>query len=157
VSELRLRNAVRAVVVDPAERVLLVRLEFPHWTGWAAPGGGVDAGEADEDALRRELSEEAGLETFHLGPLVWTRTHELVFGDWDGQIECYYLVLTPSFDPAPALGWTELNAECLTAVRWWTPDELEAAGTEFAPRRLPLLLRELLLHGPPAEPIDVGI
>ncbi|HEX2427771.1 MAG TPA: NUDIX domain-containing protein [Gaiellaceae bacterium] len=38
-SGLRLRDAVRAVVVDPDERVLLVRFEFPNRTGWATPGG----------------------------------------------------------------------------------------------------------------------
>jgi len=27
----------------------------------------------------------------------------------------------------------------------------------FAPRRLQLLFRELLLHGPPLEPVDVGV
>jgi hypothetical protein len=35
--------------------------------------------------------------------------------------------------------------------------ELEAATTVFAPRRLPLLVRELLLQGPPADPIDAGV
>ena len=58
-SALRLRDAVRAVVVDPDDRVLLVRFEFPHWIGWATPGGGVDSGETDEAAIRRELAEEA--------------------------------------------------------------------------------------------------
>jgi hypothetical protein len=37
-------------------------------------------------------------------------------------------------------------------------DELEAAeGTTFSLRRLPLLLRELLLHGLPAKPVDAGL
>lgn len=156
-STVRLRSAVRGLVLDQNDRVLLVRLEFPHWSGWAAPGGGVDPGEADEAALRRELAEEAGLESFELGPLVWTRRHELESGDWAGQVERYYLVRTPSFEPSPRLGWDVLNAEYLTAIRWWTVGELEAADAEFAPRRLPLLVRELILHGPPAEPLDAGV
>jgi hypothetical protein len=45
----------------------------------------------------------------------------------------------------------------VTAQRWWTRDELDAATALFSPRRLPSLLRELLEHGPPAEPIDVGV
>ena len=78
-TELRIREAVRAVVLDPNDRVLLVRLEFRHWTGWAMPGGGVDEGETDEIALRRELAEEAGPEGFDLGSSVWTRRHLLEF------------------------------------------------------------------------------
>ena len=102
-SGLRLRDAVRAVVVDPDERVLLVRFEFPNWTGWATPGGGVDPGETDAEALRRELEEEVGLDASELGPLVWMRTHLFELGiDWDGQVERYYLVRAPAFEPVPS-------------------------------------------------------
>ena len=51
--------------------------------------------------------------------------------------------------------WEQLREEGMTAVRWWTLDELEAAETLFAPRRLPELLRSLLEDGPPSEPVDV--
>jgi 8-oxo-dGTP pyrophosphatase MutT (NUDIX family) len=156
-SQPRLRDAVRALVVDDDDRVLLVRFEFPNWVGWATPGGGIDPHETDEDAIRRELAEEVGLEAFSLGPLIWTRTHLFELGDWDGQVERYFLVRTEAFAPAPRLTWPELNAEYVTAVRWWRLEELEAFECQFAPRRLPLLVRELILHGPPAEPIDVGV
>jgi 8-oxo-dGTP diphosphatase len=156
-AELRLRDAVRTVVVDPREHVLLVRFEFPRWVGWATPGGGVARGESDEEALCRELAEETGLDGFELGPIVWTRTHLFELGDWDGQVERYYLVRAASFEPTPRLSWVELNAEYVTAVRWWSPRELEGAADEFAPRRLPSLVRELIVHGPPVEPVDVGV
>jgi 8-oxo-dGTP diphosphatase len=155
----RLRQATRAVVLDPDGAVLLVRFDFGGRVVWATPGGGVEPEERDEDALRRELDEEAGLVGFELGPLVWTRTHRVPLGGgrWDGQTERYYLVRTERFEPAPRLTWAELRAEGMTAVRWWTLDELEAADEVFAPRRLPELVRELILHGPPWEPFDVGL
>lgn len=156
----RLRLAIRAIVLDEADRMLLVRFDFgDRGVVWATPGGGIEDGESDEHTLRRELSEEAGLEGFVLGPQVWTRTHRVPLGGgrWDGQSERYYVVRTRSFEPAPRLSWEELRREGMTAVRWWTPEELEASEALFAPRRLPLLVRELLLHGPPAEPIDVGV
>ena len=158
-SALRLRSAARALVIDADERILLVRFDFPNRTVWATPGGGIDEGESDEAALRRELSEEAGLEEFHLGELVWTRTHHVPFGGgrWDGQTERFYLVRTAVFDPAPRLTWEQLRDEGVTAVRWWTPEELEAADAVFAPRRLPSLVRTLVVEGPPANPIDVGV
>src|SRR5438093_9149658 len=78
------RSAVRAVVLDRDDRILLV--QFRDGVGqvwWATPGGGVQEGESDMDALRRELVEEAGLSDFELGPEIWTREH--VFA-WMGRI-----------------------------------------------------------------------
>lgn len=157
--ELRIRPATRAVILDPEDRILLMRFDFRDREVWATPGGGIDDGETDEDALRRELVEEAGLEGFELGPLIWTRTHQtpLEGGRWDGQTERLYLVRTAAFEPAPRLTWEELRSEGMTAIRWWTASELEAAETVFSPRRLPALVRSLLADGPPPEPVDVGI
>ena len=63
VDGLRIREAVRALVIDPQHRVLLVRFEFPRsGTRWALPGGGLEPGESDHDALRRELAEELGID-----------------------------------------------------------------------------------------------
>ena len=154
----RLRRATRAVVLDEDDRILLVRFNAPDREVWLTTGGGVEEGESDEDAIRRELLEEAGLAEFELGPLIWTRTviQPLDGGLWDGQSERFYLVRTRSFDPVPGLSWTELQAEGMTAVRWWTLAELETAQTLFAPRRLPSLLRGLLAAGPPGMPVDVG-
>jgi 8-oxo-dGTP pyrophosphatase MutT (NUDIX family) len=155
----RLRLAARAIVVDDDERILLVRFDFGDRVVWATPGGGIEVGETDEQAIRRELLEEAGLDRFDLGPHVWTRTHHvpLAGGRWDGQTERYYLVRTTPFEPTPRLTWEELRLEGMTAVRWWTLDELEATDATFAPRRLPLLVRSLVRDGPPAEPLDVGV
>lgn len=158
-SEPRVRQAVRAVVLDPDDRVLLVRFEFPDQAMWATPGGGIEEGETDEHALQRELLEEVGLESFDLGPQIWRRTHffERPILAFDGQHERYYLVRTPPFEPEPRLSWDELRHEGMSAVRWWTQEELAASAEMFAPRRLPALVSGIVRDGPPAEPIDVGV
>jgi ADP-ribose pyrophosphatase YjhB (NUDIX family) len=154
------REAARALVLDPDDRVLLVRFVNPE-TGqafWATPGGGIDSGEALEEELRRELREETGLEDVELGPVVWTRREEFV---WAGrklrQSERIVLVRTPSFEPQPQLSVAQLAAEGVHEVRWWTLAELESSRAAFYPRRLAQFLRQLLEAGPPAEPIDVGL
>lgn len=146
-------------MVDPEERVLLVRFEFPGRTLWATPGGGIEPGETPEDAIRRELAEETGLEAIEIGPVVWTRLHIIPFigGQWDGQREQYHLVRTAAFTPAPRLSWEQLNAEYVFELRWWSQAELGVAAETFAPRRLPELVRSLLRDGPPAQPVDAGV
>ncbi|MET0144854.1 MAG: NUDIX domain-containing protein [Ilumatobacteraceae bacterium] len=157
---LRIRPAVRALVLDPDDRVLLVRFEFPTVTVWATPGGGQEAGEDDEATLRRELHEELGLAPDEIGPHVWTRTHEIPFidGRWDGQRDHVYLVRTEAFEPRPALSWEQLRAERVHELRWWTPTELAAAiDVLFAPRRLPELVAGVIADGPPPTPLDSGV
>jgi ADP-ribose pyrophosphatase YjhB (NUDIX family) len=158
---LRIRQAVRAIVLAPDPAVLLVRFEFPTATVWAPPGGGIEPGESAADALRRELHEEAGLVGPDIGPEVWHRTHIVPFidGSHDGQHDRYFVVPVPAgFTPQPTLSWAQLRAEYVHELAWWTPAELVAAeGAVFAPRALPMLVADLVAHGPPPEPIDVGV
>jgi ADP-ribose pyrophosphatase YjhB (NUDIX family) len=51
-----------ACVLDDAGRVLLLKHAFRTGSGWGLPGGFIEQGEQPEEALRRELREEVGLE-----------------------------------------------------------------------------------------------
>jgi len=150
------RPAARALVLDRNDRVLLVQFRDEQgqiW--WATPGGGIDEGESAEDAIRRELAEEAGLGAFKLGPEVWQREH--VFA-WAGQIlhqrERIFLVRVDDHDPSPTV---DLAAEQVHEVRWWTLAELETTGETLVPARLAYYLRQLLQEGPPATPFDTRV
>lgn len=64
-------RCVGAVVFDHIDRLLLVRrVNAPGKGRWSVPGGRVEAGENDHQAVLREVVEETGLDveiTGHLG------------------------------------------------------------------------------------------
>ncbi len=51
-----------ALVFNDAGEVLLLKHRFRMGSGWGIPGGFLELGEQPEEALRRELREEVGLE-----------------------------------------------------------------------------------------------
>ena len=114
---LPIRLGVRALVVDPDRRVLLLHYENEHQSWWIPPGGGVDPGESDEQTLRRELREEIGLEELEIGPVLWERTHWfLLEPGHSGQRNRVYLVRVPAME-------ARVVSEALDA-RWFTLDEI---------------------------------
>lgn len=155
-----LRPAARAVVLDADNRVVLVRFVFLGGPLWALPGGGIEPGESPEQAIARELVEEVGLRE-PVGPLLWTRDHWfLAMEGWAGQTEQIYLVDLGrrGGEIVPEMSAAQLADEHVTELRWWMLDDIEAArDVVFAPRRLGALLRDLVIRGPPAAPIDVGV
>ncbi|WP_035805101.1 NUDIX hydrolase [Kitasatospora mediocidica] len=162
---LHLRRAVRAVVLDEDDRILLCRFVFREPTGpvalWAAPGGGVEPGESPLAALRRELREEVGLAMAADPPHVW---HQQIVEPgyavgYDGVINDYYLVRTSAFRPRGALSDEELAAENINGFRWWPlPDIAGYRGADlFSPRDLATPLAPLIAGDLPAEPVRLGL
>jgi 8-oxo-dGTP diphosphatase len=80
-----------AAVVIHEGRVLLIRRGQPPDAGeWSIPGGAVELGESVEDALRREIREETGLE-IAVGPLL--EIYERVERDGDGAVRFHFVVI----------------------------------------------------------------
>lgn len=61
-TESRFTVTAAAVVTDAQGRVLLLQHRFRSGSGWGIPGGFLLPREQPEDAIRRELREEIGLE-----------------------------------------------------------------------------------------------
>ena len=159
--EPRLRSAVRALIVDEHERILLCRFDGPDAVVWAAPGGGIEPGESPLEALRRELDEEVGLALEGAPPHVWHRRivapgHRQ---SYDGGIDDYYLVRTQAFTPRGTHSEEKLAAENVVDFRWWTLAELCSydGGAVLAPRALAELMQRLLRDGAPSAPLAIGL
>ncbi|WP_216842594.1 NUDIX domain-containing protein [Arthrobacter sp. NEB 688] len=140
------RRAVRVLLLDENGRVLLLEDSdlgldpAPHW--WSTPGGGVDPGESDAQAVVRELWEETGLrvaETDLAGP-VMART---VVHGWSDKVvdqaETFWVVRVPAFD-VDTSGHTEEERMTVVAITWWDLDALAATGDLVWPVDLPALV-----------------
>jgi TDG/mug DNA glycosylase family protein len=137
------RQAVRALVLDADGRVLLVQFRRPigDRTWWGSPGGGIDPGESHEEALRRELREEVGLEDFEVGELLYEHIGRF---PWAKQLyhqhNTTYLVRVLAHEPAPTI---DLGPEGVADIRWWSVGELLRSTEQFAPTDLPERVRRL--------------
>ncbi len=74
-SQSRFAVTAGAIVTDDRGRVLLLKHRFRPGAGWGMPGGFMEEGEQPDEAVRRELREEIGLEVEQLR-LVTTRDFE---------------------------------------------------------------------------------
>jgi 8-oxo-dGTP pyrophosphatase MutT (NUDIX family) len=146
-AELRIRRKVRAVVVDDS-RLLLVLIEVDGVRFWSPPGGTVEAGESDDEALRRELREEVGLIVSAVGPVIAQTTHRLdpATDGHDRQEDYYYAVAIQGtgVDRRPAMSPDTLRAEGVAGSAWWLEPQLLATSDDLRADR-PSLVRFLRL------------
>lgn len=144
-----LRLAARVIVLDPDNRVLLMRYDNspPNGSHWATPGGGLNKAEDYPAAALRELTEETGWHDITLLGEVARRTLTMEYG---GQLvrqhERMYLART-SQPRREIQGVDAMHAtDGIAAWRWWTLAELDATAETVWPAELADLIRHALGH-----------
>lgn len=151
-NDLPLRDVARALVFDPAGRLLLIAYESVRpidpaqpdaRTFWFMPGGGLEPGETHEQACRRELSEEIGVADAEIGPLVATCDGPFhLFRTPRYARERYFRVRLPD-DRVDTSRLAETEDNPVLGVRWWSMDELAATAERIEPAGLADLARRV--------------
>jgi ADP-ribose pyrophosphatase YjhB (NUDIX family) len=109
--------AVGAIVVKDGRVLLARRGKEPSYGLWSVPGGAVRLGERLEDATKRELREECGIE-IELTAVI--EVIERMVRDPDGKVQYHYVIV--DYLARWVSGELTPSAEALEA-RWVAPEE----------------------------------
>jgi len=94
--------AVGAIAIDDGKILLIKRGHAPSLGLWSVPGGRVEPGESEVDAVRREVAEETGLDV-EVGPLAGEVVRPGV-GDVLYRIRDYVVTVVGDPDVVPCAG-----------------------------------------------------
>jgi ADP-ribose pyrophosphatase YjhB (NUDIX family) len=109
---------VGAIVVG-SKGILLARRDKSPRTGlWSFPGGGVEVGETQQNAIIREVEEETGVKC---EVLEFVTTFDLIMKDSSGEVEFHFLL---NYFIARALTDTTKPEFEDGEVGWFHPDQL---------------------------------
>jgi len=81
---------VGAVVVRGEKALIIKRAHEPRKGEWSLPGGLLELGESLQDAARREVKEETGLDIV-IGPII--ETFDRVHRDDAGRIRYHFVIV----------------------------------------------------------------
>lgn len=109
-----MRKRVTLFIVDvAADKILLIHRNNQGSLYYIVPGGGVEAGETEEEAAYREADEETGL-VIELGELLWKRPFSTPAHNGGTLDQMEYAYLVTQFSGTPCLSGPEFYRQSET-------------------------------------------
>jgi len=141
----RKRRTARVMLFDEVGDVLLIRFVVPREEGefvfWALPGGEIEVGETEAEAVVREVREELGLELAVTGPVYCDRNQFLHQGEMQDNTDFLFRARCRREEPR-LMGVTAEEREIMSEIRWWSEGEIAVSRERVFPENLAGRMRE---------------
>lgn len=158
---MKVRKSARAIVLNQNNQIFLFQYKFDYLVDnkaiWITPGGSLEEGEFFEDALKRELFEELGVQITEDCPEVYYRNplYTMKNGEVIQSVEKFFLVLLDE-EQFTYANWTESEKKRMLAGRWWSVEEIRKSEDEFFSKDIIRILTELSGESFPAKPQEIA-
>ena len=147
-NERKIRKSSRAIVLNKKNQIFLFQYMFDYLADskaiWITPGGGLEEKESFEEALKRELFEELGVQITESCPEVYYRNpvYTLKNGEKVQSVEKFFIVRLEE-DAFSFEHWTESEKRRMFVGKWWSLEEIKHSEEMFFSKDVLQILEEL--------------
>jgi len=154
------RKSSRAIVLNKNNEIFLFKYKFDYLADnsviWITPGGSLEEGETFDDALRREVFEELGVELkqecrqiYYRNPIYTLKNGEKILSE-----EKFFLVYLDE-EEFSYCNWTESENSRMSVGKWWSIEEIKRSEDAFFTSDLMSILSDIANDKTPDVPQEI--
>ena len=162
------RNAVKVVLLNEADELLLMCIDDPSITSigaeyrgrfWTLIGGEIEPSETIWDAAEREVFEETGLtrDVIEFGPHVWFGELDLILYGMPTHIRQEFVVARTRRRNVSLANLTDAEKKVVKQVAWFSLDRIIKSSDVIHPVRLPEYLPDVIAGKYPENPFEINL
>jgi 2,3-bisphosphoglycerate-dependent phosphoglycerate mutase len=160
------RKTVRALLFDPDNRLLLMKIQGPQLAGphnpgnrpfWITIGGEVRENETPFDTIRREITDETGITAFTCVKPIWYGQQILSDGDTLQLFHETFFICYTADTAISAGNQTMPEQPAEKEYRWWSPEDLALTTELVFPPILPQLILPIASGILPEQPLGIPL
>ena len=158
---MEIRKSSRAIILNKKKQIFLFQYQFDYLVNdeaiWITPGGSLEEGESFDDALKRELYEELGIQLKQSYKQVYYRNPIYTFksGEQIQSEERFYLIYLNE-DTFLYDNWTENEKKRMLMGKWWSVEEIKLSSDKFFSEDILSIITNLSDGIMPQEPKEIA-